>query len=211
MFMIALKFKRNRNQILAKNKHHFFPVPWDLHSGLWWSVTVQMPVSASDKPQSRGGFVAFGHCPYRKPRLNSQCWFFSVWGRAWQWWEVCGCAAALTGLVPKKADQCSLFCSTGIAAPLSGTLAALKVNGFSLEGNEAKETCARMWWSQRRPEGAGYQLRKVPALQWGVIFAAHSIANTCLIGAFIFICSFIEQAWLISACHHLVLTETIHF
>lgn len=69
MFMIALKFKRNRNQILAKNNHHFFPAVWDLHHGLRWSVSVQMPVSASDKPQSRGGFVAFGHS-----RIGSPGW-----------------------------------------------------------------------------------------------------------------------------------------
>lgn len=42
--------------------------------------------------------------------------------------------------------------------------------------------------------GCWLQLRKVLAFQWGEIFAAHSIANTCLIGTFIFICSFIEQA-----------------
>lgn len=78
MFMITLKFKRNRNQILAKNKHHFFPATWGLQHWLCWSVTVQMPVSGSDKPQSRGGFVAFGHSHIGSPGWIPSADLFSL-------------------------------------------------------------------------------------------------------------------------------------
>lgn len=155
-------------------------------------------------------FCGLWALPYRKPRLDSHCWFFQSEDMPGSGERFVVVQQHLIGLVPKKADQCSLSCSIKIAASLSGT-AALKVNGFSLEEDKPEETCASTWWSQKRPEGAGYQLRKIPAFQRGEFSAAHSIANTCLIGAFIFICSFIEQAWLISVCHHLVLTETIHF
>lgn len=205
MFMIALKFKRNRNQVLAENSHPFFPAVWDLPCWWWWSVTVQMPLSASDKPQSHGGFVAFGHSHIGSPGWIPTADFFSLRtglavGRG-LW--LCS-SPDWTGA--QEGWSMQFFLQHKNCSPIVRA-SSTKGKWIFPGGGQTKGNLCQDVVIPEDPRGRPADPSSGKSQPFsGERFLQH-MSNRCTH----FHMLFIEQAWLISACHHLVLTETIHF
>lgn len=172
---------------------------------MWWSVAVQIPASTSGTTTKPWWFR--GALMQRKPRQDSLT-YFSDWGHACQWWELSGSFASSTmGCCLLQRFVSVIYC---VAKKNPGPVL---MSGLKLKKQQERKARSDIpwletkWWNAR----VYVSLSNVVGIHLRGGFAAYSIENTCLIGAFILIRSFMEQAWLISACHHLVLTETIHF